>query len=392
MTDRLKMLVAGALGFGLGATAVLMATAVSGRLDGAARAPAPPGPAATASYAEAVARAAPSVLRVFAQHRVPAPSAAEEDAPPSAKPATPQAPPGLSRGSAVVVSDDGLLVTSAHLVAGADAIGTQVPDTGIVTAELLGIDMATDIAVLRLAKPAGPAIGLGDPARLRPGDVVLAIGNPFGLDQTVSLGIVSATGRTHLGLTEIEDFIQTDAAINPGNSGGALIDTSGRLVGINTAIMSDSGYSEGVAFAVPADRVMHVVSEIAATGTVVRGWIGIGARTLDATLAQRFGVRAPGGVFVTRVLEGSPAAAAGLRVGDVIVKAGGQPVASSPALREAVTAAGAGGEILLDVWRGSERLSARVHTRLRPGTHSTQSATPASAVVEGCDAAAAAGC
>jgi serine protease DegS len=266
----------------------------------------------------------------------------------------------------VIVASDGLLVTNGHLVAGADAIGVETQEHGILEAELLGIDVATDLAVLRLPASIGPAIPVGHPEQLRAGDVVLAIGNPFGLDQTVSLGIVSAIGRTRLGLTDIEDFIQTDAAINPGNSGGALIDTEGRLVGINTAIMSDSGYSEGVAFAIPADRVIRVAREIAAHGQVERGWIGIGARTLDATLAQRFGVRARHGVFVNRVLEGSPAAAADVRVGDVIVKVGDAAVDSSSALREAVIAAGDGGQIRLQLMRGSEHLDTNVEARRRP--------------------------
>jgi serine protease DegS len=372
MTDRLKVLLAVALGFGLGALAVLLAFAAGNRLGGApvaaaAGAPARPAPV---SYAEAVASAAPSVLRIFGQRYAPTPGTRPRAATPPGAGSTPgHLPghiPGLSRGSAVVVSDTGLLVTSGHLVAGADSIGVQLADRRIVEAKLIGVDAATDLAVLRPAEVPGPAIAIGDPGHLRPGDVVLAIGNPFGLDQTASFGIVSATGRTHLGLTEIEDFIQTDAAVNPGNSGGALIDTGGRLVGINTAIMSDSGYSEGVAFAIPADRVMRVVTELAAHGTVERGWIGIGARTLDATLADRFGVRAERGVFVTRVMENSPAAAAGVRAGDVITRAGVDEVASSPALREAVIAAGADGRIELEIRRGSERLTTSVLTTRRP--------------------------
>jgi S1-C subfamily serine protease len=368
MTHRLKMLVAAALGFGAGALAVLLALAGGNRLA-ETPVPAVPTPPAAISYADAVARAAPSVLRIFGQRYAAAPGTRPPSAPdPGPADARPGHIPGLNRGSAVVISDDGLLVTSGHLVADADSIGVQLPDRRIVSAKLLGVDVATDLAVLQPVEPTGPAIAIGEPGRLRPGDVVLAIGNPFGLDQTASFGIVSATGRTQLGLTEIEDFIQTDAAVNPGNSGGALIDTSGRLVGINTAIMSDSGYAEGVAFAIPADRVMRVVTEIAAHGTVERGWIGIGARTLDATLAERFGVRARSGVFVTRVLEDSPAAAAGLRAGDVIVRAGVHEVASSPALREAVIAAGAGGRIDLEIRRGSERLTASVRTARRPAT------------------------
>ncbi|WP_462329543.1 S1C family serine protease [Thiohalocapsa halophila] len=362
MTHGYKILAAAAGGFGAGAMA-LAAVLVLVRSDPPPLQAAPvPAPAAS-SYADAVARAAPSVLRVFGQ-RYGAPG----EAPPAPSNG---AIPGLSRGSAVLVSDDGLLVTSGHLVAGADAIGVQVPDRRILDAELLGIDAPTDLAVLRIDEAPGPGIDVGEPAALRPGDVVLAIGNPFGLDQTVSFGIVSALGRSELGLTEIEGFIQTDAAINPGNSGGALIDPQGRLVGINTAIMSDSGYSEGVAFAIPADRVMRVVAAIAQGGDVERGWIGIGARTLEPGLAERFGVRAPRGVFVSRVLPESPAAAAGLRTGDVIVAAGGEPVLTSPALREAVIAAGAGGSIELAVWRGSEQLTTEVRTGLRPTTEHT---------------------
>ena len=359
MTHGLKILAAAAGGFGAGAMAVA-AVLVLARSDAPSLQAAPVPATASLSYADAVARAAPSVLRVFGQ-RYGAPG----EAPPP--PGTGNTP-GLSRGSAVLVSDDGLLVTSGHLVAGTDAIGVQVPDRRILDAELLGIDAPTDLAVLRIDEPTGPAISVGEPAALRPGDVVLAIGNPFGLDQTVSFGIVSALGRSELGLTEIEGFIQTDAAINPGNSGGALIDTRGQLVGINTAIMSDSGYSEGVAFAIPADRVMRVVAAIAQGGNVDRGWIGIGARTLDPGLAQRFGVRAPRGVFVSRVLPDSPAAAAGLRTGDVIVAAGGEPVTTSPVLREAVIAAGAGGSLELSIWRGSEQLTAELRTGLRPPT------------------------
>jgi S1-C subfamily serine protease len=390
MASRLKTLAAFALGFGAGALCVALGVALAlavgsgvlrgvlpGAPAGAERLPAP------VSYADAVARAAPSVVRVLGQRHGPA------GAPlPHASGAS-----GLSRGSAVVMSDDGLLVTNGHLVAGADAIGVEAPGFGIQAAELLGIDAATDLAVLRIAEPVGPAIPVGEPERLRPGDVVLAIGNPFGLDQTVSQGIVSATGLDELGLTEIEEFIQTDAPVNPGNSGGALIDTRGRLVGINTAIMSASGRSEGVAFAIPADRAMQVVREIAAHGSVTRGWIGIGARTLDATLAQRYGLRASQGVFVTRVLEASPAAAADIRAGDVIVRVGEHDVSTSPALRKAISAAGDGTEMALELMRGSERLRTRITTRLRPERAPT--AVPGQAAVAarpGCDGPGGDGC
>jgi len=379
MTYRLKMLAVAAAGFSTGAMAVV-AILVVARLVGPAAQPAPSPLPVTTSYADAVALAAPAVLRVFGQ-RYAKPGAA-----PSANAG---AIPGLSRGSAVLLSGDGLLVTSGHLVAGTDAIGVQMPDRRILDAQLLGIDAPTDLAVLRIHEVPGPAITVGDPAALRPGDVVLAIGNPFGLDQTVSFGIVSALGRSALGVTEIEDFIQTDAAINPGNSGGALIDARGRLVGINTAIMSDSGYSEGVAFAIPADRVLRVVATIADGGGAPRGWIGIGAHTLDPGLAQRFGVRAPRGVFISRVFPDSPAAAAGLRPGDVIVAAAGEPVVTSPALREAVLRARAGGMLRLSVWRGSEQLTAEIRTGRRPALDRHDAGEPAT---HGCRNGGGAGC
>jgi S1-C subfamily serine protease len=377
MTDRLKTIAAlsAAFGLGFGAGALCVAFALvlgAGGLGGAP--PVAEHLAAPASYADAVARAAPSVVRVFGQRLGPAATPLPQ----------PGATPGLSRGSAVVVSDDGLLVTNGHIVIGADAIGVEAPGHGIQAAELLGVDAATDLAVLRITEPVGPAIAVGEPERLRPGDVVLAIGNPFGLDQTVSQGIVSATGRDDLGLTEIEDFIQTDAPVNPGNSGGALIDTRGLLVGINTAIMSDSGRSEGVAFAIPSDRAMEVVREIAAHGNVTRGWIGIGARTLDVTLAQRFGLRTREGVLVTRVLEESPAATADLRAGDVIVKIGDEAVPSSPALRKRISAAGDGTELAIELMRGSERLTTRITTRLRPAPSVTAPSPAAVAARPGC--------
>ncbi|WP_058554254.1 S1C family serine protease [Thiohalocapsa sp. ML1] len=377
MTDRLKTIAAlsAAFGLGFGAGALCVAFALvlgAGGLGGAP--PVAEHLAAPASYADAVARAAPSVVRVFGQRLGPAATPLPQ----------PGATPGLSRGSAVVVSDDGLLVTNGHIVIGADAIGVEAPGHGIQAAELLGVDAATDLAVLRITEPVGPAIAVGEPERLRPGDVVLAIGNPFGLDQTVSQGIVSATGRDDLGLTEIEDFIQTDAPVNPGNSGGALIDTRGLLVGINTAIMSDSGRSEGVAFAIPSDRAMEVVREIAAHGNVTRGWIGIGARTLDATLAQRFGLRTREGVLVTRVLEESPAATADLRAGDVIVKIGDEAVPSSPALRKRISAAGDGTELAIELMRGSERLTTRITTGLRPAPSVTAPSPAAVAARPGC--------
>ncbi len=272
----------------------------------------------------------------------------------------------VSLGSGVLVSSDGLLLTNRHVILGASSIHAELADGRVLDVELLGVDAETDLAVLKATAADLPTIAVGDSDALRTGDVVLAIGNPFGLGQTVSLGIVSATGRGHLGLTGIEHFIQTDAAINPGNSGGPLIDADGRLVGINTAILSESGLSEGVGFAIPADMAMRVVQDIATTGSVERGWLGIAGRSLTPQLATRFGLRAPHGVLVTSVGEDSPAARAGLRAGDVVTSANGQLLRSSYELLDAVSQAGPAAEIKLQVWRGSKRLDTLAVTAERP--------------------------
>jgi serine protease DegS len=258
------------------------------------------------------------------------------------------------------------LLTNRHVISGAASIHAELADGRMLDVELLGVDAETDLAVLRATAADLPTITIGDSDALRTGDVVLAIGNPFGLGQTVSLGIVSATGRGHLGLTGIEHFIQTDAAINPGNSGGPLVDANGRLVGINTAILSESGLSEGVGFAIPAELAMRVVQDIATTGSVERGWLGVAGRSLTPQLATRFGLRAPHGVLLTSVGEDSPAARAGLRVGDVVTSANGQLLRSSYELLDAVSQAGPASEVKLQVWRGSERLDTLAITAERP--------------------------
>jgi S1-C subfamily serine protease len=353
-----------ALGFAAGAATMLLLG--EGRPFGhQAQPPATHSPAAPpSSFADAVGRAAPAVVNVYGIRRI---GGSERQPPATDQGQTAEPRHGLtSLGSGVLVSADGLLVTSAHIVDGADAIRAELSSGRVLDVQLLGIDAETDLAVLRSADPELPAVPLADPAALRAGDVVLAIGNPFGIGQTVSLGIVSAIGRTYLGLTDIENFIQTDAAINPGNSGGALLDARGRLVGINTAILSKSGLSEGVGFAIPIDMVMRVVDQIARAGIVERGWIGIAGRSLTPDLATRFGLRVRQGVLITRVGDGSPAARAGLRTGDVVTGANGRPLHSSHELREAVTNAGPAASLALELWRGSERLETSVATAERP--------------------------
>jgi serine protease DegS len=271
-----------------------------------------------------------------------------------------------SLGSGVILSPDGLLLTNRHIVAGADDIRVVLANGRQLDVRLLGVDAETDLAVLKASARDLPVASIGRPAGLRVGDVVLAIGNPYGMGQTVTMGIVSATGRTELGITSIENFIQTDASINPGNSGGALVDARGDLVGINTAIYSQSGGSEGVGFAIPIDLATDVMEEVVARGHVVRGWIGIVGRGVTPELIQSFGLRAPGGVLVTHTLTDSPAEHADLRPGDVVTEVDGRPVTSTHELLEAVAAPGPGANIHLEVWRGSDRLEKRTTTIERP--------------------------
>jgi len=271
----------------------------------------------------------------------------------------------MGLGAAVVV-DRGLLVTNGHLLSGADRIDARLADGRDLEVRLLGIDPATDLAVLASDDPdLPPPLIAADPHQLAVGDLVLAIGNPFGMGQTVSLGVVSAIGRHHLGLTEIERFIQTDAAINPGSSGGALIDTKGQLVGINTAILSETGVSAGIGFAIPVDLVLEVVGQIARTGQVERGWIGIGGRSVTPALAERFGLRTASGVLVSSVAEDSPAERAGLRTGDVVTRIDGEVISASAMMRDLIIRSGPDKTLSLELLRGSQRLEIQTTTARR---------------------------
>jgi S1-C subfamily serine protease len=311
------------------------------------------------SFADAVSRAAPAVVMIRG-HR------------PASQPAQRpggriESPSGASSvGCGVLITGDGLILTNRHVIDGAGAIEAELSDGRPLHVELLGTDPETDLAVLRAQDQDLPVVPIGDPNALRVGDVVLAIGNPFGIGQTVTMGIVSAKGRSHLGVVGIENFLQTDAAVNPGSSGGPLIDAEGRLVGINTVILSESGLSEGVGFAIPADMALRVAEGLAAAGHVERGWLGIAAQGLTAALVQRYALRAPHGVLIARVREDSPAARAGLRAGDVVSAVSGKAVHSSEDLREAVLAAGPTARLQLEIWRGSERIVAPVVTAERP--------------------------
>ncbi|MGV8898389.1 MAG: Do family serine endopeptidase [Burkholderiaceae bacterium] len=231
-----------------------------------------------------------------------------------------------SLGSGVVISPQGYILTNNHVVEAADEIEVALADGRKAVAKVVGADPETDLAVIKIDVPNLPAITLGRIEQVRVGDPVLAIGNPFGVGQTVTMGIISALGRNHLGINTFENFIQTDAAINPGNSGGALIDTNGNLLGINTAIYSSSGGSLGIGFAIPVSTVKTVMESIINTGQVVRGWIGVEPQDITPELAESFGLTTKSGAIIAGVLRDGPADKAGIKPGDILIAIEDKPV------------------------------------------------------------------
>ena len=269
-------------------------------------------------------------------------------------------------GSGVIVSPDGYVLTNNHVVEGADAIEVVLQDARRTTAQVIGTDPESDLAVLKLTLDKLPVMTLGNSDALQVGDQVLAIGNPFGVGQTVTSGIVSALGRNQLGINTFENFIQTDAAINPGNSGGALTDIGGHLMGINTAIYSRSGGSMGIGFAIPVSTAKLVLDGIVRDGQVTRGWIGVEPSELSPELALTFGVRATQGVIITGVLQGGPAAQAGVRPGDVVVSVAGKPTNNVSQLLTAVASLRPGEAASFELQRADTRLEVSVVAGTRP--------------------------
>ncbi len=242
-----------------------------------------------------------------------------------------------SLGSGVIVTEDGFILTNYHVIEGAEEIRVTLYDRRTYTAKVVGVDPKTDLALIKIKERGLPTIPWGDSDRLQVGEFVLAIGNPFGLSHTVTMGIVSALGRANVGIADYEDFIQTDAAINPGNSGGPLVNTEGQLVGINTAIFSRSGGYQGIGFAVPSNMAQKVMWQLKEHGRVVRGWIGITIQDLTPELADKFGLKDLKGALVSDVFRDSPSERAGLRRGDIIVELNGTPVRNVSSLRNIIS-------------------------------------------------------
>ena len=274
--------------------------------------------------------------------------------------------PQMGLGSGVIVSASGYILTNNHVVESADEIEVVLNDSRRARAKVIGTDPETDLAVLKIELDRLPAIVLGNSDALQVGDQVLAIGNPFGVGQTVTSGIISALGRNQLGINTFENFIQTDAAINPGNSGGALVDTSGNLLGINTAIYSRSGGSMGIGFAIPVATAKLVLEGIVKDGQVTRGWIGVEPNDLSPELAETFGVKAKEGVIITGVLQDGPAARSGIKPGDVITQVAGKPVSNVADLLSSVAALKPGTASKFSVLRRDSQVEVAVTPSVRP--------------------------
>lgn len=324
-------------------------------------APTTPGPA---SYANAVNKASASVVNVYTSKTVNSPERG------SSLLERFFGVPGRSRdrtqsglGSGVIFNQRGNIVTNYHVVRDAEDIHVSLHDGRHAPARLVGADPETDLAILEVNLHDLQAITLGHSERLRVGDVVLAIGNPFGVGQTVTMGIVSATGRDRLGVNTFENFIQTDAAINPGNSGGALINARGELVGINSAIFSQGGGSDGIGFAIPADMVRSILKQIIEHGQVVRGWLGVQAHAVPAHLKQQIPVT---GVLITGIMRDGPAYKAGLKAGDVITEINGQTVTDTRTLLEMISDNRPGTELQFRVWRDGDTIPLTATLDQRP--------------------------
>lgn len=274
--------------------------------------------------------------------------------------------PQMGLGSGVIVSPEGYILTNNHVVEGAQEIEVTLSDSRRTTAKVIGTDPDTDLAVLRITLDRLPVIAMGNSDTVQVGDKVLAIGNPFGVGQTVTGGIISALGRNQLGINTFENFIQTDAAINPGNSGGALVDVNGSLLGINTAIYSRSGGNMGIGFAIPVNTARQVLEGLVRDGQVTRGWIGVEPVELNSDLAETFGIKQTEGVIVTGVLQNGPAFQAGLKPGDVLLAVGDKDVHNVSELLTLIAAQTPGNTVKMRIKRRNVELTLDVTPAQRP--------------------------
>ena len=328
------------------------------------------------SYHDAVKKSMPAVVNIFTSKISTKPKTRKGSKQNPADPLfkfffgdqPPDEEPISSLGSGVLVSPEGIILTNHHVISDADEIDVALADGRKVKAKIIGSDPETDIAVLKIEPKQLPApIALGKIESVHVGDVVLAIGNPFGVGQTVTSGIVSAMGRDHVGINTFENFIQTDAAINPGNSGGALVDTRGNLIGINTAIYSNNGGSMGIGFAIPINLVKQVMESILKNGGVTRGWIGVEPQNLSKELSESLGLPSNTvGVLISGVLEGGPAARGGIKPGDVLVSVNGNSTQDVRQLLNQIAQIGPGNEATLKILRKDKALELKVQTGKRP--------------------------
>ncbi len=325
-------------------------------------------PIATNSYRQAAARAMPSVVNIFTSKQVaPAADSPEQlfrhffgdrqSAPPQSE---------NSLGSGVIVSAQGLILTNHHVVESATEIEVALADGRTLEATVVGSDPETDLAVLKVNAGNLPAISLGYSDQMRVGDVVLAIGNPFGVGQTVTQGIISAVGRNHLGINTFENFIQTDASINPGNSGGALIDTEGNLIGVNSAIYSKSGGSMGIGFAIPVNLAKQVMEQIVRQGSVTRGWLGVEAQDITSDLAESFGYRSTQGALITGILRDGPADKAGVKPGDILLEINGHTILNGSSMLNLISSLKPNSKASIRVLRKKAELTLTATVGRRP--------------------------
>jgi serine protease DegQ len=336
-------------------------------------APGLPGVAAPGSYRDAAARAMPAVVNILTSKAV-----RRSDNPLLRDPFFKRffgdrmprdegdGEQQSSLGSGVIVSPEGYILTNNHVVAAADEIQVVLADGRKAPASVVGLDPETDLAVIKITLDKLPVIVLGQAEQARVGDVVLAIGNPFGVGQTVTLGIVSALGRNNLHINRFENFIQTDAAINFGNSGGALVDTRGNLLGINSAIYSQSGGSVGIGFAIPVSTAKTVMEAIIKSGHVVRGWIGVESQEITPELADSFGLAKKSGAIIAGVVRNGPAARAGIRPGDILVAVQGKPVIDTNSMLNLIAQLAPGATAQMTVLRKNREATVDVTVGQRP--------------------------